>query len=209
MASILCKNGPDHTHASVEESRQCWSRLLAVPASALPGVTRSTPEPPAAVVAPIPFAMQPRTVVPLPMLVDTPSGYFAVRLDDNDPHRFIRISRPKVRKNVRTKWLGCVVVQSQHSETLKPVLIYRPLGSLEDKPQELLWVSNPALEKYVILCMVDPLGAGLAYARELEHCCICGKTLTDLRSRHYGIGPDCEKDHPNVIAYVDGLEAEK
>jgi hypothetical protein len=231
MASILCKNGSEHTHASVEESRQCWARVLTVPdgmspvppisvqpfvgrvdPSAVPGVTRPTPEPPASVTPPVPaepYAMQHRTRVPLPMLVDTPSGYFAVRLDDTDAYHFIRISRPQPRKGVRIKWLGCIQVQSQHSDTLKPVLIYRPLGALEDKPEEVLWISNPKLEKYVILCMVDPRGAGYAYARELGDCQICGRTLTDERSRHYGIGPDCEQLHPDVIEYVDGLEAEE
>jgi uncharacterized protein DUF6011 len=226
MASIVCKNGPEHTHNSVDEARTCWGRhrspvvdAPAVPsipgfvgtvgASAGAGVGPTTPDAGAAATPPAPFAAQPRTIVPLPMLAATPDGYFAVRLDDNDPYRFIRIKRPQPRKGVRTNHLGCIKVQSQHSDTLRELMIYRPLGALEDKPQEMLWVSNTALEKYVILVLVDPMGAGLAYARELEHCCICGKTLTDENSRHYGIGPECVKGHPDIVAYVDGLDAEE
>ena len=223
---ITCKNGPEHTHETVEESRLCWQGKLykngqwssdplnptgatrPVDGTAGSGVTGYTPEPPAPVVAPVAFAAQPRTIVPLPMLVETPDGYFAVRLDDNDPYRFLRIKRPMPRKGVRTKHLGCIKVQSQHSDDLKPVMIYRPLDALETQPQELLWISNPALEKHLILVLVDPMGAGLAYGRELGQCCICGRTLTDERSRHYAIGPECEKGYPDRIEYVDGLEAE-
>jgi hypothetical protein len=152
--------------------------------------------------------MQPRTNVPLPMLDATPDGYFAVRLDDNDPYRFIRIKRPIQRKNVRTKWVGCIHVQSQHSDLLKSILLYAPLGARPGMPDEWLWVLRPDWERHIILALVDPMGAGLAYARELQHCCRCGKALTDIRSRHYGIGPDCEKLWPEHIEYVDGLDEE-
>lgn len=204
MASILCNNGPEHRHGSVQESRQCWAGTRPVDASASPGVT-DTPTPPTAAV---PYALQPRTSVPLAMLDATPDGYYAVRLDENDPYRFLRIKRPQPRKGVKTKWVGCIHVQSQHSETLKSVLLYAPLGARPGQPAEWLWVLRPDWEKHIILAMVDPMGTGLAYARELKHCCICGKALTDLRSRHYGIGPECEKDHADIIEYVDGLEEE-
>jgi hypothetical protein len=200
MASILCNNGPEHRHSSVQESRQCWAGVRPANASAAPGVTTPPTVPPAAT----PYALQPRTSVPLPMLEATPDGYFAVRVDDNDAYRFLRISRkfPK-----HSKKIGCVQVQSQHSDDLKPVMMYRPLDSPKGS-KEWLWVATPRMERYVILAMVDPLGTGLKYAQELGRCCICGKTLTDERSRHYGIGPECEKVHPERIAYIDGLNSE-
>lgn len=175
-----------------------------VDASAAPGVTDTPTPPPAAV----PYALQHRTSVPLAMLDTTPDGYYAVRLDDNDSYRFFRIKRPQQRKGVRTKWVGCIHVQSQHSEDLKSLLLYAPLEGRPDKPAEWLWVLRPDWEKYIILAMVDPMGAGHRYASEIGSCCICGKTLTDERSRHYGIGPECEKSHGDIIEYVDGLDAE-
>lgn len=198
--AIMCKNGPVHTHQTVEESRQCWGRILDVDASADAGVTPPPPPPP----APVPYAMQPRTSVPLPMLADTPDGYFAVRLDDTDSYQFLRISRkfPK-----RSNKIGCIQVQRQASETLYEIMMYRPLDSPEGSA-EWLRVSRPQYEKYIILILVDPIRAGLAYAKELEHCCKCGKALTDARSIHYGIGPECEKKWPEIIEMVDGLEAE-
>lgn len=37
----------------------------------------------------------------------------------------------------------------------------------------------------------DPLGAGMLFARELTRCRVCGRMLTDEKSRALGIGPDC------------------
>lgn len=199
MASITCKNGPEHKHESVEESRECWVRTIGPNASAAPRVTTPPPAPPAA----IPYAMQPRTSVPLAMLESTPNGYFAVRLDDNDSYQFLRISR----KFPKRSWKrGCIQIQRQASEELYEILLYRPLDPDEGNYEEWIRISRAQYERYVILAMVDPLGAGLAYARELKHCCRCGKALTDKRSRHYGIGPECEKKFPDVIAWVDGQE---
>ncbi len=197
--AILCKNGIPHTHQTVEESRKCWARVLDVDASADAGVTESPPAPP----APVPYAMQPRTSVPLAMLTETPDGYYAVRLDDTDSFQFLRISR---KFSKRSNKVGCIQVQRQASETLYEILLYRPLGSPNEGDKEWLRTSRPQYDKYVILVMVDPIASGLAYAKELEHCCKCGKALTDARSIHYGIGPECEKRWPEVIAYVDGQE---
>lgn len=203
MASIKCLNGPEHRHESVEESRQCWAATSPSNASAPVGVTNPPPAPPAAV----PHAMQHRTTVPLAMLETTPDGYYAVRQDAKDHFRFLRISR---RFGKKSKWLGCIQIQTQHSEMLKPLMLYRPLNSENAiRKDEWLWVAQPNMQPYLILAIVDPMGAGQAYASELGRCMICGKTLTDPRSIHYGIGPDCEKDHPEVIAYVDGQEAEE
>lgn len=217
--AFICRNGPEHRHDTVEQGRLCWDGKLysngqwspdpvtatsPVDASAAPGVTPPPTPPPAAV----PYAMQPGTSVPLPMLEATPNGYYAVRLDENDPYHFLRINRPQPRKGVRTKWVGCIVVQSQHSDNLKHILMYAPLDARPLDKSEWLWVFRPDWEKYIILAMVDVLGAGRAYAKELKQCCICGRALTDERSRHYGIGPECEKGHPDIIEYVDGLDEE-
>lgn len=37
----------------------------------------------------------------------------------------------------------------------------------------------------------DPSAASRRYGRELEHCGVCGRTLTDTNSRAEGIGPVC------------------
>lgn len=205
--AFICKNGPEHHHDTAQEGRECWARVIGPNASAVPGVTPPPPVTPEAVQPATPYALQHRTSVPLPMLEATPDGYYAVRLDDKDHFRFIRISRrfPK-----RSRWTGCIQTQTQHSDDLRILLTYRPLESPDSPwPEERIWVMQPHMEKYLILVMVDPIGAGQAYATKLGRCMICGKTLTDPRSIHYGIGPDCEKDHPEVIAYVDGLAAEE
>jgi hypothetical protein len=39
----------------------------------------------------------------------------------------------------------------------------------------------------------DPVTHGRRFAEFTSRCCYCGKTLTDQRSKVYGIGPDCRR----------------
>jgi hypothetical protein len=120
-------------------------------------------------------------------------GYYAVQLDESDPLTFIRVSRPK-----KGEFEGAVKVQTQHSDELKLALVRWPSSK---------W-SKYRGDKIIDLLMVlvlDPVKFGLMYAKELNHCMKCNKPLTDERSRHYGIGPDCEKLWPTHVERVDDL----
>lgn len=124
------------------------------------------------------------------LLPQVPDGRYAVREDDTQPYTFIRLKR-----HTHGKLNGCVTIQTQHSEKLMRAGIQWRNGLWTfEKP----WI----VDKMLVVC-VDPEIAGDAYARELGRCRICGKELTDERSRWYGIGPDCETRHQGVIERVD------
>jgi Family of unknown function (DUF6011) len=47
----------------------------------------------------------------------------------------------------------------------------------------------------------DPIGCAARFAASKSICCCCGKSLTDERSKTYGIGPDCRQGiRPEVLA---------
>lgn len=198
------KHGNHHHEAAdareaIEQVRQCRdfagrTRPYAAPSSV--GVTQPTPPTPQP-------EHTPATSVPLGMLAETPDGYYAVRLDDSDPYRFLRIKRPTTGRRK-----GLIQVQTKHSDDLKLMMLFRPAAESHNG-RDWVQVYQPFVERHLILAMVDPYGARMAFARELNRCCICGKDLTDERSRHYGIGPDCEKRFPDIIQQVDGRQAEQ
>lgn len=49
----------------------------------------------------------------------------------------------------------------------------------------------------------DQRKAALQFGHDYWKCCICGKSLELPRSRHYGIGPECEQKYPDIITQVD------
>ena len=53
------------------------------------------------------------------------------------------------------------------------------------------------------LVCIDHKTAAYHYGQELKACHICGRDLTDERSRYYSIGPDCETRHESFIWYVE------
>lgn len=54
-----------------------------------------------------------------------------------------------------------------------------------------------------ILIERDPQAAAAAFSHWAIRCCVCGKTLTDERSKVYGVGPDCRARMP--VALVDAI----
>lgn len=127
----------------------------------------------------------------VPLLADCPSGYYAVRSDDNDPYTFYRVSRPD-----KGYWKGVVKVQSKHSDNLNLVMVCRP-------EKDWYQTFDSRYVRKIVLVAADPIGAGLAFARELEHCCKCGKSLTDANSRRLCIGPECVKKYPEHVAMME------
>jgi hypothetical protein len=132
-----------------------------------------------------------KTIVPLDMLLLVPDGRYAVRQDSNHPYVFFRVSRPK-----NGNFAGMFKVQTQHGEDYK-------LNMTVSLKTNKVYMYDKRWENDLLLVCVDWNGAGIAYGQELGRCSICGKELTDERSRWYGIGPDCETRHPHRIELVD------
>lgn len=136
------------------------------------------------------------TKVPISMLYDAikpgREGRFAVQADTNTPYVFFRITTPK-----SGQFAGSLKVQTQHGPDFKLALVVWP--GVEQR----VTVYNKSVEDDLLLVCVDPNGGKIAYGRELHHCGICGKELTDERSRWYGIGPDCETRNGHIIDLVN------
>lgn len=143
---------------------------------------------PARVVAEPPAA--PSLMTPVTMIKSMRDGRYAVRPDANTHFTFIRISRPKVGKKK-----GCLVIQTQHSDWYKDCIVFYPSGRV--------FVADKRVDASLLLLVVDPITAALAYSKEMHVCCRCGRDLTDGRSQYYGVGPECEKYLPELINVVN------
>lgn len=163
------------------------------------------PEPPAPVGAlPSSYSTDsaPRVMTPkerltpmLPLLVNVKDGYYAAEIGDGryNDLKFFRVSRPKT-----GQYAGTTKIQWQIADNWRIAILVRANGTY--------WKPNdaPAMaEDYVLAIMVDATGCARRYAKEIDKCCRCNTSLTDERSRHYGIGPECEKHWPHIIQLVD------
>lgn len=131
-----------------------------------------------------------KTDIPLSLLKNMPDGYYAARPDSTVPYTFFRVSRP-----VKGQYKGVIKVQTQHGDNLKMMLTLDPT-------EDFLKFIDRRTEDVLLYAAIDPRGCQLEYGQALNHCCKCGKSLTDDRSRFFGIGPDCEQDHPDYIEEV-------
>lgn len=129
------------------------------------------------------------TIVPevIKMVKD---GRYACRVTDESKFMFFKVSRPE-----SGTYRGCVKIMTQHSEEWKLAIVLWPSGKLS--------VYRHGLEEFILTIIANRRKAGDLYAQELGDCQICGKKLTDERSRYYGIGPDCETRHAAVVSQVD------
>lgn len=126
---------------------------------------------------------------PRAMVRNTRDGRYAVRHDENEQYRFVRIFRPKTGKKK-----DCLVLQTQHSDFYKDCVIVWPNGRVS--------VLDKRIDPLLLLVVVDPVTAARRYGQELGRCCSCGRELTDGRSIWFGIGPECEKSYPEIIDAV-------
>lgn len=131
----------------------------------------------------------------LPLLVNVKDGYYAAEIGDGryNDLKFFRVSRPKT-----GQYAGTTKIQWQIADNWRIAILVRANGTY--------WKPNdaPAMaEDYVLAIMVDATGCARRYAKEIDKCCRCNTSLTDERSRHYGIGPECEKHWPHIIQLVD------
>lgn len=123
-----------------------------------------------------------------------PEGNYATQLDGNSRIDFLRVTRP-----TKGQYRGSVKFQTRHSDNLDLAAVLWPSGAWSLYKQSVI--------DMMLLMIADSRGCMRRFAQELGRCCNCGKSLTDERSRYYGIGPECEKDRPDVIEYVDDMNS--
>lgn len=211
---FYCSNGAKHQHSSVYESKVCWGVIA--PARPTPVVP---PAPAVRMISPrqktylldlgfdafndrwtydeasakiTELTRQPRrtavTVDPrlemVKALIDlVPNGYYAVQREAGAHIDFLRISRP-----TKKQYAGTIKVQTQHGSgygrRLDVEAVLWPSGKWS--------VYKSGVIDMLLLLVADQHTAAVRYAEKLGCCMRCTADLTDRRSRHYGIGPECE-----------------
>lgn len=130
------------------------------------------------------------------LMASVDSGYYAVREEEGAAVFFMRVSKP-----TKGKYIGSIKIQkvigSGVGTRLEEAAVYWPSGQ---------WsiYSNIIIEKLMLL-VADTRSALLLYGKEIGRCCRCNAELTDSRSRHYSIGPECEKHWPHILYAVDEI----
>lgn len=216
MASILCRNkGHVHTHTSVTASKICYgiikptvefatSRQVAYVAhlggDALHAAKlskgdcstyiKSLQSAPSVSAEPSAPPVKPKPKVPLELFNAVPEGYYAWQLDTDTPLTFLRVSRP-----TRGKYRGTTKVQTQHGPNFLIAWVSWPSGQVIEY--------RYGTEAALLGIIVDYRHAARVYAMKKGKCCRCNTELTDVRSRHYGIGPECVKHWPWYTEMVD------
>ena len=98
---------------------------------------------------------------------DVPEGRYAI-VDEDGVLKFFVVDRPS-----EGKWAGWVFLKIQASDDLYPI-------------------KDPARKEFIYKAIAhSPREASMRYGRELGHCGVCGRTLTDPNSIALGIGPVC------------------
>ena len=139
---------------------------------------------------PAPATMKSRLETMLPLLDMIPDGYYAIDLGDGSPIKYLRLD---LVTHGRKK--GARKVQTIHGDSLSDAWIKWPSGKVS-----VYW---SGIEDLILALMSDHMSALRRYGATIGRCCRCNKRLTDERSRHYSIGPECEKYMPEVIHQVD------
>lgn len=121
-----------------------------------------------------------------------PDGYYATAKDEGGHVDFLRISRP-----TRGRFAGTVKIQTEHSEQWRERMVRWASGKWS--------VYDSSVIEPLMLVIADHKTCARRYSIELQSCCVCNKLLTDDRSRHYLIGPICDKKDAwqYMIEWVD------
>lgn len=182
------KEGGDKTYAAKLNRKQCSEYIDSlIQAKRSQPVSRPYVNP----------HLKPPVVSPMlvTLLGGIKDGRYAWRPDADTRWTFVRITRPKT-----GEYAGAIKVQTQHGPNLKDRMkVYPDGGGRFDK-------ANHWLERVIIGICMDASQAAIDYGRELEQCCRCGTKLTDDRSKHYTIGPECEKMWSHIIGLRDEQE---
>lgn len=115
-----------------------------------------------------------------------PIGYYALRDPTGDAMTYWRRSETKGRQEF-TPW---------PSKTEYGPLLNVPAGLRGQQRSEwVTWwyweVRHPWDQAVAAALLADPVAAARRFAEFATRCCCCGRTLTDARSKVYGIGPEC------------------
>jgi hypothetical protein len=140
-------------------------------------------------------SQDPRLKIIENMLQMIPDGYYATAPDGVGGHvDFLKLARPQ-----RGRFKGCIKISTQHSERWQERIIGWPSGQWSVYQQNVI--------DMVLLVIADYHSCARRYAIEKQACCVCNTALTDDRSRHYLIGPDCEKKErwAHVLEEVDNI----
>lgn len=131
------------------------------------------------------------------MIDMVPEGYYATRPDENNHVDFLAIR--KVTKPTKKFPVGTAKFQSQHSERWEEELVLWPSGQWS--------VYNHRYISVIMEVVADYKTCAQRYSIELQRCMRCNTELTDDRSRHYLVGPECETKHGFTwpIAYADEM----
>ena len=130
------------------------------------------------------------------MLDIVPDGYYATAPQGEGGHvDFLRFTH--VTKSTKRIPAGTLKIQTQHSEQWMEALVRWPSGKWSVYKQSAI--------EMVMLVIADYKTCARRYAIEVQACMRCNKQLTDDRSRHYLVGPECETKHGFTwpIAYAD------
>lgn len=177
--------------------------MRAIPPVSKPKLTPAAPpvpafedEPP----APAPKPQLQEMLEPLPkMMVDKiTDGRYAITADDNTETIFLR--KYTYKDDAKNRFAGCSLLQHRIAEEWHNHTVYWPSGKLTRISHSYKGMEFPEAWAQVF---ADPQDAAHRFAEREHRCCSCGTNLTDARSRHYGIGPECEKARPDVIGWVN------
>lgn len=124
-----------------------------------------------------------------PVLKEIRDGNYAVQRGESGHIDFLRISHPR----------GNFQVQTRHSDQLELAMRDKFRNSWG---KEYIWIPKPWIVPVLVELAADQTRAALLFSSKLNKCCRCYKSLTDRRSRFFGIGPECEEFRPDIIEFV-------
>lgn len=142
--------------------------------------------------------------IPMEMLQMIREGRYAILGADGRTY-FFRLSLIKDRRGMsytQRRLVGALKIQTQHSDDLIDRALIFPNGNVHMRSNSM---SKERLAESLVTILADQRTAAIRYGQELGQCCRCGRTLTDERSRWYGIGPECEQHWPDIIDEVDDV----
>jgi hypothetical protein len=151
---------------------------------------------------PAPRSVPPEHAMIAGLLPMVPDGYYAVHEYEGGHVDFLRVSRPK-----KNKYKDGIKVQTVVGSYGGVRLISEPNAVLWPSGSLSVYKHGGDVERQLLLLVADHQGARRRYAKLIGHCCRCNAELTDDKSRHYGIGPECVKYWPEVIEQVDMEDA--
>lgn len=102
------------------------------------------------------------------ILSDVPEGRYAIFNEAAGAIRFYHVNKP-----TEGRWAGYVFVNVQAGDEQHSIR------------------NRESRDAILAAIAADPKAASLAYGRELGHCGVCGRTLTNPESIDAGIGPIC------------------